>query len=232
MIATFLFKLPVLARSFSLSLFLCVCLSRLLFRALSLTHTFSLPPSLSFDLSVSRQTGGSCNTGLLQEWHTHKHTRTNTHAQVHTQTKTQTHTCTTSELLQCSRNQNRHAHTRILSHTHIYIFPRTLSHTHTSKPAISKPNSKSTHTQTHTHARVYSLTHTFAHAHRQSYYIEDEMEIYGKVFKRWEECDAKFEKLGGSFTLYVCMYIPYTHIGWVFFSVCVYVYIIHTHVRM
>jgi hypothetical protein len=28
------------------------------------------------------------------------------------------------------------------------------------------------------------------------YFIPDEIEIYNKVFKYWEDCDARFEKLG------------------------------------
>lgn len=31
-----------------------------------------------------------------------------------------------------------------------------------------------------------------------AYYIEEEMEIYDKVFPKWEKCDEKFGKLGSA----------------------------------
>lgn len=38
------------------------------------------------------------------------------------------------------------------------------------------------------------------HKNFLQFYIEDEMEIYGKVFAKWEDCDEKFAKLGSALT--------------------------------
>lgn len=38
------------------------------------------------------------------------------------------------------------------------------------------------------------------HVNFLHFYIEEEMEIYEKVFEKWEECDEKFAKLGSALT--------------------------------